>query len=311
MTNLTTLLTYATELGCHVTEQASMAAATSFRIGGAADLLIDLPNAEAAAAVLTRCRREGIPTMLIGNGSNMLVSDRGIRGAVLRMDGHGHSPEVLPDGHIRCHAGVSLQRLCIAARDHALTGLEFAFGIPGSVGGAVYMNAGAYGGEMANVLVSAECLIPQGDTVVAATLTKEEMQLGYRHTVFMDRPTDAPILITAVTFKLEPGDQTAIAARMKELIGKRQEKQPLEYPSGGSFFKRPVGHFAGALVEEAGLKGYTVGGAQVSEKHAGFVINIGGATAADVLALCRHVQDVVREKNGVELQPEVRFVGEF
>ncbi len=311
MTNLTTLLTYATELGCHVTEQASMAAATSFRIGGAADLLIDLPHAEAAAAVLTHCRREGIPTLLIGNGSNMLVGDRGIRGAVLRMDGRGHTPEVTPDGRIRCHAGIGLQRLCIAARDHALTGVEFAFGIPGSVGGAVYMNAGAYGGEMADVLVSAECLIPQGDTVVSATLTKEEMRLGYRHSVLMDQPADAPILITAVTLQLQAGDATAIAARMKELIGKRQEKQPLEYPSGGSFFKRPEGHFAGALVEQAGLKGYTVGGAQVSEKHAGFVINIGGATAADVLALCRHVQDVVREKDGVELQPEVRFVGEF
>ncbi len=309
--NLTTLLTYATELGCHVTEQASMAAATSFHIGGAADLLIDLPDADAAAGVLTYCRREGIPTLLLGNGSNMVVGDRGIRGAVLRMDGKGCTPAVSPDGCIRCHAGVSLQRLCIAARDHALTGLEFAFGIPGSVGGAVYMNAGAYGGEMADVLVSAECLIPQGDTVIHKTLTKDEMQLGYRHTAFMDQPADAPILITAVTLQLQHGDATAIAARMKELIGKRQEKQPLEFPSGGSFFKRPTGHFAGALIEQAGLKGYTVGGAQVSEKHAGFVINIGGATAADVRALCRHVQDVVREKDGVELQPEVRFVGEF
>ncbi len=309
--NLTTLLTYATELGCHVTEQASMAAATSFHIGGPADLLIDLPDTDAAAGVLAYCRREGIPTLLIGNGSNMVVSDRGIRGAVLRMDGKGHTPTVSPDGRIRCHAGVSLQRLCIAARDHALTGLEFAFGIPGSVGGAVYMNAGAYGGEMADVLVSAECLISQGDTVIRKTLTKDEMQLGYRHTAFMDQPTDAPILITEVTLQLQPGDATAIAARMKELIGKRQEKQPLEFPSGGSFFKRPTGHFAGALIEQAGLKGYTVGGAQVSKKHAGFVINIGGATAADVLALCRHVQDVIREKDGVELQPEVRFVGEF
>ncbi len=309
--NLTTLLNYATERGCHVTEQASMAAATSFRIGGAADLLIDMPSAEAAADVMTRCRQDGIPTLLLGNGSNMLVSDRGVRGAVLRMDGRGHAPEVLPDGHIRCHAGISLQRLCIAARDHALTGLEFAFGIPGSVGGAVYMNAGAYGGEMADVLVSAECLVPQGDTVVHKTLTKEELQLGYRHTVFMDQPADAPILITAVTLKLEHGDAAAIAARMKELIAKRQEKQPLEYPSGGSFFKRPTGYFAGALVEQAGLKGYTVGGAQISEKHAGFVINIGGATAADVLALCHHVQQVVKEKDGVELQPEVRFIGEF
>lgn len=309
--DLTTLLNNATACGCHVTEQAPMAAATSFRIGGPADLLIDIPHADAAAAVLTHCRREGIPTLLIGNGSNMLVGDRGIRGAVLRMNGHGQNPEVLADGTIRCHAGVSLQRLCIAARDAALTGLEFAFGIPGSVGGALYMNAGAYGGEMADVVVSAECLVPQGDGVAAKTLSATEMALSYRHSIFMDQPTDAPILITAVTFRLARGDKETVAARMRELIAKRQEKQPLEYPSGGSFFKRPEGYFAGALVEQAGLKGYTVGGAQVSEKHAGFVINIGGATATDVRELCCHVQQVVHEKDGVELHPEVRFIGEF
>lgn len=309
--DLTTLLNYATACGCHVTEQAPMAAATSFRIGGPADLLIDIPHADAAAAVLSHCRREGIPTLFIGNGSNMLVGDRGIRGAVLRMNGHGQAPEVSDDGTVRCHAGVGLQRLCIAARDAALTGLEFAFGIPGSVGGALYMNAGAYGGQMADVVVSAECLMPQGDNVVAKTLTTEELKLGYRHSIFMEQSADDPILITAVTFRLAHGDKDAIAARMRELIGKRQEKQPLEYPSGGSFFKRPEGYFAGALVEQAGLKGYTVGGAQVSEKHAGFVINIGGATAADVRTLCQHVQQVVREKDGVELHPEVRFIGEF
>ncbi len=301
---LKTLIDCATRLGCRVTPQASMTAITSFHIGGPADVLIDIPSAEAAFEVLRCCQQEGIPTLLLGNGSNLLAGDKGFRGAVLRL--RGGAPRLLDDGILFCGAGASLTQLCLFARDNGLTGLEFAYGIPGSVGGAVYMNAGAYGGEMADVLLSADVIPLDGSHPV--TLTKEELKPGYRHSVLMN---EMPGIITGATFRLQSGNKDAITARMKELMGKRQEKQPLEYPSAGSFFKRPEGYFAGALIEQAGLKGYTVGGAQISEKHAGFVINRGNATAADVLALCHQVQEIILKKNGVKLEPEVRFVGEF
>ncbi len=307
--DLQALAVAAEQAGCTVTADAPMANATSFRIGGPADLLIDLPDATAAATVLKACKVHHIPWFLLGNGSNLLVGDKGIRGAVLRLAGHGQSPRLDPDGTVWCPAGVHLQRLCVFAREHALSGLEFAFGIPGSVGGAVYMNAGAYGGEMQDVLVGAECLVPGEDA--PRLIAADELQLSYRHSALMDIPAEQRPLITGARLRLCPGDKEAISARMAELMGKRQEKQPLEYPSAGSFFKRPTGYFAGALIEEAGLKGYRVGGAQVSEKHAGFVINRGDATAADVLALCRDVQATIRARNKVEMQPEVQFVGDF
>ena len=217
------------------------------------------------------------------------MGDKGLRGAVIRLDGRQAAPTLQPDGRtVQCSAGVSLKRLCQYARDKALTGLEFAFGIPGAVGGAVYMNAGAYGGQMDQVLVSATGLSRTGKR---HTFAADRLNLGYRHSVFMDE-----------------GD---MVARMEELLRRRREKQPLEYPSAGSFFKRPPGHFAGALIEGCGLKGFAVGGAQVSEKHAGFVINRGGATAQDVLRLCDAVQERVFREQGVQLEPEVRFIGEF
>ena len=289
--NLTPLIDTATRCGCKITENASMAAATTFKVGGPADLLIDLPDDIAAGQVLACCTQTGIPYLFIGNGSNLLVGDKGVRGAVLRLDGHGVSPvrqEELGPGWVYAPAGMSLQRLCLFARDNALTGLEFAYGIPGSVGGAVYMNAGAYDGCMADVVLFAHCRTPEGECCL---LPAEELAMTYRHTSLMENG----LIVTGVTLQLRPGDKEAITARMKELMARRQEKQPLEYPSAGSFFKRPPGHFAGALIEQAGLKGYTVGGAQVSEKHAGFVINRGGATAADVLTLCRDVQEKIWE----------------
>ncbi|MBQ9860013.1 MAG: UDP-N-acetylmuramate dehydrogenase [Clostridia bacterium] len=290
--------------GCTVTAQAPMAAATTFRVGGPADLLVDIPTPQALAAVIVACGQAAIPWMMLGNGSNLLVGDKGIRGAVLRLDGRGVAPTLLENGKIYAPAGMSLQRLCLFARDNGLTGLEFAYGIPGTVGGAAYMNAGAYDGCMGDVLLSADCVTATGET---CTLPAAEMAMSYRHTALMEKAC----IVTGVLLQLQAGDKEHITARMKELMGRRQDKQPLEYPSAGSFFKRPEGYFAGALIEQAGLKGYTVGGAQVSEKHAGFVINRGGATAADICRLCRDVQDTIWERNGVRLEPEVRFVGEF
>ncbi len=303
----TPLLDVAARCGCKITEHAPMSAATTFKVGGPADLFIDLPDGTAAGQVLACCHREGIPWLFIGNGSNLLVGDKGFRGAVLRLDGHGVIPvrqEELGPGWVYAPAGMSLQRLCLFARDNALTGLEFAYGIPGTVGGAVYMNAGAYDGCMGDVVLFAHCLTAEGEP---GLLPAQELAMAYRHTALMDKD----LIVTGVTLRLQPGDKEAIAARMKELMTRRQDKQPLEYPSAGSFFKRPTGYFAGALIEQAGLKGYTVGGAQVSEKHAGFVINRGGATAADICTLCRDVQEKIWKDNAVRLEPEVRFVGEF
>ena len=281
-----------------------MSAATTFHVGGPADLLVDIPTPQALAAVITACQQTAVPWMMVGNGSNLLVGDKGIRGAVLRMEGRGVEPALLADDRLYAPAGMSLQRLCLFARDNGLSGLEFAYGIPGTVGGAVYMNAGAYDGCMADVMVSADCVTAAGEV---CSLPAEELAMTYRHTALMEKA----LIVTGAVLQLRAGNKESIAARMKELMGRRQDKQPLEYPSAGSFFKRPTGYFAGALIEQAGLKGYTVGGAQVSEKHAGFVINRGGATAADIRQLCQDVQDTIWEQSGVRLEPEVRFVGEF
>lgn len=304
---LTNLIHTARETGCTVAENAPMAQVTTFRIGGPADVLITIPNADTAATLISLCYRESIPFFWLGNGSNLVVSDRGIRGAVLRLD--PKAATVSADGTtVRCDAGMTLQRLCLFARDHGLTGLEFAYGIPGTVGGAVYMNAGAYNGEMSQVVVSADCIARNGERF---TLSAYELSLGYRHSALMDYPENENPIVVGVTLNLQTGNREVIATRMRELISKRQEKQPLEYPSAGSFFKRPTGYFAGALIDEAGLKGYRVGDAQVSEKHAGFVVNRGNATATELCQLCEDVQTIVEQKSGVRLEPEVRFVGEF
>ena len=297
------LIDTARQLGCTVTVDAPMAGATTFRIGGPADLLIDLPT-EAVGPVLTLCKQENIPYLFIGNGSNLLVGDKGIRGAVLRLQDDGADPVLLDDCRLYAPAGMQLKRLCMFVREQSLTGLEFAFGIPGTVGGAVYMNAGAYGGEMADVIESADCVSPDGERY---TLSAAELGLSYRHSALMENGG----IVLGVTLKLTPGDYDTIAATMKDLMGRRRDKQPLEYPSAGSFFKRPEGYFAGKLIQDAGLKGFAVGDAQVSEKHAGFVVNRGSATAADMLELCRQVQAKIMETDGVLLEPEVRFIGEF
>lgn len=306
--DLTEIGALAAQAGCRIIRDASMAAATSFHIGGPAELRIDLPDESAARTVLAACRRQGVTPFFLGNGSNLLVGDRGIREPVLHWDGKGQEPRLLPDGTVLCPAGVSLMRLCRFALAQELTGLEFAYGIPGSVGGALFMNAGAYGGDMAQVVAEVVALTLDGERRVYAP---EELQLSYRHSRFAGQPPEGRELIAAVRFRLQPGEGPVIAARMQELMERRREKQPLEYPSAGSFFKRPDGYFAAALLEECGLKGYRIGDAQISDKHAGFVINRGHAAAADILALCRYAQETVHRQRGVTLEPEVQLVGEF
>lgn len=288
------------ELGCAVTRALPLSGCTTFRIGGAAALAVTARETAALPALLRRLREEDVPWMTLGNGSNLLVSDRGFDGAVLRLA----AGEVTRAGDtLTCPAGTPLWALCRAARDAGLSGLEFACGIPGTVGGALFMNAGAYGGQMADVVTEAVAASAAGQYPVTAV----DMALDYRHSAFMAR---RDTVIAAVTVRLVPGDRETIAARMERLLAARREKQPLEYPSAGSYFKRPPGQFAGALIEGCGLKGCRVGDAQVSEKHAGFLINRGRATCADVLALERRVRETVERACGVRLEREVQLVGE-
>lgn len=277
-----------------------MRAHTTFKIGGEADIFIIPASPAALIYAVKKCNELEIPYFILGNGSNLLVSDGGIEGAVISLSGING---ISSDGEkITCGAGAMLSSVCLKALSLSLTGLEFAYGIPGTAGGALYMNAGAYGGQMADVIESAECLTATGEI---KTLKKENMQLGYRSSVFKN----GGLIIISLTFALKKGDKAEIKAEMDELLNRRKQKQPLEYPSAGSTFKRPEGYFAGALIEKNGLKGLTVGGAQVSEKHAGFVINRGGATAADVKALIGKIQKKVFENDGVMLEPEVIFKG--
>ena len=277
-----------------------MSCHTSFKIGGAADIFISVRSANELSAVFKKCGELNIPRFIIGKGSNLLVSDLGLEGAVISLLGlNGIS---VSGEEITCGAGAALSDVCRAALRNSLTGLEFAYGIPGSIGGAVYMNAGAYGGEISSAVLSAECMTADGSTV---KVEAKDMNFGYRKSVFKENGTT---VISAV-LRLNKGEKKEIEEKMEEYISRRKLKQPLEYPSAGSFFKRPEGYFAGALIEKNGLKGAAVGGAQVSCKHAGFIINRGGATAADVMKLSRKVSDTVLAKDGVSLEREVIFIG--
>ncbi len=287
-------------IGGTAEEHRPLSTATTFRIGGAAELFVEVPP-QAAAEAVRLLTEEGLPVLWIGRGSNLLVGDGGVTGAVVRLT--GVPEELRRDGEtVTAGAGCSLSALCRAAREAGLAGLEFAFGIPGTVGGGVYMNAGAYGGELRQVLESVEVLRPDGSV---CRRTAESLQLGYRHSALME---EGGVVLSAA-FRLTPDDPAAIGARMEELMTRRREKQPLEYPSAGSFFKRPEGHFAGALIEQCGLKGYRVGDAQVSEKHAGFVVNRGRATCEQVCRLAQEVRTRVCDETGVTLCPEVRLIG--
>ena len=275
---------------------------TSFRIGGPAARMAFPVNAEQTVLLQALAEECGVKPLVIGNGTNLLVSDAGLDNLVIDTSGM-NDIRLEEDGvTLTADAGVSLARLADFACKQGLTGLEFAHGIPGTLGGAVCMNAGAYGGEMKQV-IDAVVLLDPGEGI--RVLSCEEMEFGYRHSLLDDHPE---YIVLSASVKLEPGNPDAIRETMRELMGKRKASQPLEWPSAGSTFKRPEGYFAAALIDQCGLKGFTVGGAQVSEKHAGFVINQGGATCADVLELIRQVQQRVQEEKGVRLEPEVKII---
>ena len=275
---------------------------TTFRVGGPADVLVQ-PDETALAAILALCRQYHVPYSFIGNGSNLLVGDKGIRGVVIEMTEPMGNIEV-QGTRITAQAGAMLSKIANTAASNGLGGMEFAAGIPGSVGGAVVMNAGAYGGEMKDIIEKVYVLDENGAQL---ELDRDALDLGYRHSCIPDKK----YIVTKVVLELVPRNEAEIRSKMKELNEKRAEKQPLQYPSAGSTFKRPEGYFAGKLIMDAGLRGYQVGGAQVSEKHCGFVINKGDATAADICQLMQDVADKVQAQFGVVLEPEVKMIGEF
>ena len=289
---------------------------TSFRAGGKACALVEVENKEQLKAVLRFADEENIPHLLIGNGSNTLFKDSGYDGLVIRLgecfgyvgiESEGHKKAALDQPGekvlVSCGASMLMSTVAVFMREEGITGFEFAGGIPGSIGGAMFMNAGAYGGEMKDIVASVHAVSPDG--IEEKDFTNEEMQFGYRSSILQQNGWIA----TDVTFNLTTGNKDEIAAQMKDLNARRNAKQPVNYPSAGSTFKRPEGYFAGKLIEDAGLKGLTVGGAQVSTLHSGFVINKGGATATDILQLIALVQNTVYDKFGVMLEPEVRIIG--
>ena len=273
---------------------------TTFKTGGAADVFITASAKDQLSSILSLAKEKKVPCFVLGKGSNLLVSDDGIEGAVISLSAFDGIS--VNDTEMVCGAGANLAAVCLTARDNCLSGLEFAFGIPGSVGGALYMNAGAYGGEMSEVVKSAEVMDLQGNVF---TVSAQDMCLGYRTSIFSKKE----YIILSVTLGLKWAEKTEISSKMEELLSRRKEKQPLSYPSAGSTFKRPEGYFAGALIEKNNLKGVSVGGAMVSELHAGFVINYSKATTTDILKLIRHVQETVYKNDGVLLKTEVLFVG--
>ena len=332
--NIGSVIAAAKNRKCEVLENEPLKKYTTFKIGGAASAIITVESTDVLAELYALCSKTEVPCMVIGNGSNLLFSDEGYNGVVFRLDGEFRSMSMLdehaahltddrpsPDGddetenqrgdssvknqtavrRIKCGAGVTLAKLCKFALDHELSGLEFAWGIPGSTGGAAFMNAGAYGGEMKDVIESVSYVSPDG---TCGTLTAAQLDLSYRHSVFADKPG----IITSVTVRLRHDDKKLIHERMDDFMERRRTKQPLEYPSAGSVFKRPEGYFAGALIQECGLKGKQIGGAQVSEKHSGFIINKGNATCNDVCELIEFIQETVYKEKGVRLECEVRKV---
>jgi len=287
-------------LGIAFEENVPMSSKTSFKIGGPAELMLFPSSVAELHSCVKLCAGQGIKPFILGCGSNLLVKDSGLDGVVISTEKLLGITRV-GDSLITCGAGVKLSDLCVFAQKQGLSGLEFAYGIPGSAGGAAYMNAGAYGGEMKDVIA----MVHYVDGVnLPRALSAEKCEFGYRSSIFMRNGW----AIAGIFIQLQPGNPDEIKAKMTEIMQKRKDKQPLEYPSAGSVFKRPEGHFAGGLIEQCGLKGKGVGGARVSEKHAGFIVNAGGATAADVRALIALVQTVVEAETGVFLEPEIRFV---
>ena len=275
---------------------------TTFKIGGPADVFVEAQNTDEIIALIEYCKQNSIPYMIMGNGSNMLVGDRGIRGVVIQI-GKAMNNITIDKETVTAQAGVLMSTLANAILKAELSGFETLSGIPGTLGGGIYMNAGAYGGELKDVIDTVTYIDESGEII---TKPNEELDLSYRHSMF---ETGEYVILSAV-LKLKKGSYEEIKAAMQDYNKRRSDKQPISMPSAGSTFKRPEGYFAGKLIQDSGLMGYSIGGAQVSEKHAGFVVNKGGATAADVLALIKHIQDTVEEKFGVCLEPEVRLIGE-
>lgn len=286
-----------------ILEAELMSRHTTFRIGGPADFFLVPENADEIKKIIAVCKEKNVPYFILGNGSNLLVSDRGYRGVVIQLD--RNFGEVKVEGtEIHASAGALLSTIAVAARRASLTGFEFAGGIPGTLGGAVVMNAGAYGGEMKDVLRKVMVMDQSGKVF---EILAEELQMGYRTSIIKT----AGYIVLGAVLSLKEGNLEEIKMLTRKLSEQRTSKQPLEYPSAGSTFKRPEGYFAGKLIMDSGLRGYRVGGAQVSEKHCGFVINTGDATAEDVRSLMKHVTEIVYAKFGVTLEPEVKFLGEF
>ena len=287
----------------NVKQQEPMSRHTTFRIGGPADFYLCPHSTKEVQEIVEICKEENLPYFVLGNGSNLLVSDKGYRGVVIQL-WKNFSDITVKDCCIQAKAGALLSKVAVEALEAGLTGMEFASGIPGTIGGAAFMNAGAYGGEMKDIIKSVKVLDTQGEVLV---LPKEELKMGYRTSIVKEKG----YTVLSVELELSKGNREEIRNTMEDLKERRTSKQPLEMPSAGSTFKRPEGYFAGKLIMDSGLRGFSVGGAQVSEKHCGFVVNKGGATAMDVLNLIREVQRRVKEQFGVDLETEVRFLGEF
>lgn len=285
-------------LNCEALKDEPMNKHTSFKIGGNADTYVKVDSLSTLGTIIRECVDSDIDYLILGNGSNVLVSDEGYRGVIIRLDGEFRKISLIDDTTVYCGAGASLATLCKFALNNGLSGLEFAWGIPGTVGGAVFMNAGAYDGEMKNVVHSVSHLTPDGGI---GRCEKDDLQMGYRTSVYRSNKC----IITGVTLKLKKADPEAIRAKMDDFMNRRSTKQPLEFPSAGSVFKRPEGAYAGALIEQCGLKGKCHGGAQVSDKHAGFIINKDNATANDVKSLIREVQTKVFDETGYDLECEL------
>ena len=302
MTELTFLQRNLDQLkpACVLKYNEPMSRHTSFRIGGNAEVMACPKNAQELAEILKISKEMGVKPAILGAGTNVLAPDIGIKGIVICLKDALDGMELVEDTCVKVMAGVTMTRAAVFAANHGLSGMEFAHGIPGTVGGGVYMNAGAYGGEIKDIAESVEIMDFDGNI---RTLTNGEMGFSYRHSVL----EDSGAIVLAATFRLQKADAETVKAKMKELQGKRTASQPLDLPSAGSAFKRPVGGYAAALIDQAGLKGYQVGGAAISTKHAGFAVNLGGATAEDVKSLLAQVSDIVFEKSGIRLEPEVRI----
>lgn len=296
---LETLRRCCEEQGCLLEREAPLAGHCSFRIGGPAQYLVHVKKEEQARAVLETAKKLGLPVRILGRGSNLLIADEGLRGLVLLLEGDGSSFR-LEGTRVRAWAGESLAQLCCYAKEQGLGGLEFAYGIPGSVGGALYMNAGAYGGEVKDVLLEARYL---DENLQPQVRPAEELELRYRHSAFIERDC----LICEAVFQLNPREPREIQAQMEDILQRRREKQPLEFPSAGSTFKRPEGAFAAALIDQCGLKGARVGGVSISQKHAGFLVNDQGGSCKDVRQLMEQVRKQVLEQTGYNLEPEVQL----